>query len=166
MKATDVEVARLLESHGIASVATGGNDTLEASRGGRVGSIAVAPRDTGDVMVVTVEGRSAEGAPPQTQADALAIVADLRNQGAIAGDTSSEHMLADLLVKTTKLYHDTGATLLEFNDLHLHPTAYHVGAVTLLHDKPLHTKARLESDSHDRWAAFDHRHGDSTKSPK
>jgi hypothetical protein len=147
MKATDVEVARLLESHGIDPVAIGGNDTLLASRGGRVGSVVVAPRDSGDVMVVTVEGKSAQGVPPQTQAEALALVATLRGEGAIAGDTSSEHMLADLLVKTAKLYHDTDATLLEFRDLHLHPTAYHIGAVTLLHDKPLHTKARLESDS-------------------
>lgn len=166
MKATDVEVARLLESHGIAPVTTGGTDTLEASRGGRVGSIAVAPRDAGDVMLVTVEGKSAEGAPPQSQAEALEIVAELRSEGAIAGDASSEHMLADLLVKTAKLYRDTGATLLELSELHLHPTAYHIGAVKLLHDKPLHTKPRLEPDSHDRWAAFDHRHGDSTKFPK
>jgi len=166
MKATDVEVARLLESHGIDPVAIGGTDTLAASRGGRVGSIAVAPREIGDVMVVTVEGKSAEAAPPQTKAEALAMVTGLRTHGAIAGDASSEHMLADLLVKTAKLYHDTGASLLEFSDLHLHPTAYHIGAVTLLHDKPLHTKARLEPDSHDRRAVFDHRHGDSTKFPK
>jgi hypothetical protein len=81
-------------------------------------------------------------------------------------DASFHHMLAEPLLRASKLFEDARATKLEFSLLRLHPSTYHIGAVALLAGKPLHVEARLEPDSHDRRAVFHHRHGDSTINPR
>jgi hypothetical protein len=85
---------------------------------------------------------------------------------AISDDRGFEHMLADLLLKITKLFDQCGATRLELSPLRLHATSYHIEKAAPLHEKPLRITTRLEPDSHDRRAVFDHRHGDSIKNPK
>jgi hypothetical protein len=63
-------------------------------------------------------------------------------------DPSFERMLAELLLRASKLFENAHATKLEFSFV-----TYHIGEVTLLTDKPLHAEAR-------------HRHGDSTTNPR
>jgi hypothetical protein len=167
MKATETEIERLLASHGIASLGTGGGDSAEAARGGRIAELRIERRDdTESILTVTIGSHFVESRPPHDDAEAQSIIASLRSQGAIPDDASFEHMLADLLIKAAKMFEDCEATSLEFRPLHLHPASYHIGKATLIHGKALKTKARLQPDSHDRHAVFDHRHGDSTKFPR
>ena len=166
MKATNGEIEQLLARHGIAPLAMRGSDSMEAARGGRAASLCIAREGNAEILTVTVGGKRAGGNPPHGIAEARAIVEALRSEAALPNDRSFEHMLADLLVKAAKIFEETGATKFEMSSIRLHPTSYHIGEATLIHDKPLHVKARLESDSHDRHAVFNHRHGDSTKFPK
>jgi hypothetical protein len=166
MRATDDEIARLLARYKIAPLAVRGSDSMKASRGGRMANLCIAREDGAERLILTVAGKRADGNLPHDLAGARAIVGTLRSEAALPDDPSFEEMLADLLVKAAKLFEETGATRFELSSLRLHPTSYHIGKVTLLHDKPLHVKARLEPDSHDRRAVFDHRHGDSTRFPK
>ena len=166
MKATAIEIARLLERNGIAPIAAEGTNAREAARGGREGNLCILHTGDRDLAVFTIGEHRAEGAPPHDFAEALPMIEQLRAEGGVPNDASFEHMLADLLVKATKLYEESGATKFELASLHLHPTSYHIGEATLIHDKPLHVTARLEPHSHDRRAVFDHRHGDALKNPK
>ncbi len=166
MKATATEIERLLERSGIAPLGVGGTNAAEAARGGREANLCILRTDGRDVVVFTIGSARAEGTPPRDLTEALAIVQSLRTQAAVPDDASFEHMLGDLLVKATKVYEESGATKFELASLHLHPTSYHVGKATLIHEKPLHLTARLDPHSHDNRAVFDHRHGDSLKNPK
>ncbi len=166
MEATKTEIDRLLERSGIAPLEIHGTDSSAAARGGREGNLCIVRSDGRDIAVLTVGNGRADGPVPHNLAEALAIVQMLRAKAAIPDDASFEHMLGDLLVKATKLFEESGATKFELGSLRLHPTSYHAGSATLIHDKPLHVGARLEPDSHDRRAVFDHRHGDSIKNPK
>jgi hypothetical protein len=166
MKATDAEIERLLARHGIAALGIRGGDSIEASRGGWAANLCITHSGGSDTLALTISGVRAEGHPPHDLADALSIVSTLRSQAAVPDDPSFEHMLADLLVKAAKVFEETEATKFELSSLRLHPTSYHIGKATLLHDKALHVKARLKPDTHDRHAVFSHRHGDSTEFPK
>jgi len=166
MRATDNEIARLLARYGIAPLAVRGSDSMKAARRGRMANLLIAREENAEILTLTVGGKRTRSNRPHDLAEARAIVVALRSAAALPDDPSFEHMLADLLVKAAKLFEETGATRFELSSLRLHPTSYHIGKATLLHDKPLHIKARLEPDSHDRRAVFDHRHGDSTKNPK
>jgi hypothetical protein len=77
-----------------------------------------------------------------------------------------ERMLAHLLVKISRMFRDCGADSLVFEAIHLHKSAYQIGKVRLASATPIHVKARLAHDTHDRHAIFDHRHGDSVEFPK
>lgn len=166
MRATDDEIARLLARYEIAPVAVRGSDSMKAARGGRIANLCIDREDHAERLILTVGRKEVGGDPPHDLTEARAIVGELRSEAAIPDDPSFEHMLADLLVKAVKLFEETQATRFELSSLRLHPTSYHIGKATLLHDKPLRVKARLGPDSHDRRAVFDHRHGDSIKNPK
>ncbi len=166
MNAKKEEIEILLACHGLASPAVGGTGSAAAATGGRIADLTIERTAEGPQLGLAVDGGRSDAPLPHERQAALAIVADLRAKARLPDDASFEHMLADLLVKAAKLFEDSGATKLEFASLHLHPSSYHIGEVTLLHDKPLHLTPRLAGDSHDRRAIFDHRHGDSTKFPK
>lgn len=166
MNATKKDIEILLARHGIASPEVGGADVAAAAHGGRIGHLTIERAGAAAHLAIEVGGGRCEAPAPHDAAEAMAIVHRLREDARFPDDHSFEHMLADLLLKASELFEDSGATHLEFASLHLHPTAYHIGAVTLLLDKPLHLKPRLDHDSHDRRAIFDHRHGDSTEFPK
>lgn len=166
MEATREEIDILLACHGLSSPAVAGTDSAAAATGGRVADLQIERTGDGAQMHLQVgEGRCDAPAPRDRDA-ALAIAETLRADARLPHDASFEHMLADLFYKASKMFADSGATRLAFSPLHLHPASYHIGHVTLLHEKPLHLTPRLEHDSHDRHAVFDHRHGDSTKFPK
>jgi hypothetical protein len=166
MKATDKELARLLARYEIAPLAARGSDSMKASRGGRVADLLIAREEDAEMLTLTVGEKRTRSNLPHDLAEARAIVGTLRSEAALPNDPSFEHMLADLLMKAARLFEETGATRFELSSIRLHPTSYHVGKATLLHEKVLHVKARLKPDSHDRRAVFDHRHGDSIKNPK
>jgi len=166
MNAKPEEIEILLACHGLASPVVHGSDCAAAATGGRVANLTIERTDDGPHLRITVGDYRCDAPAPRERQAALAVVADLRAQGSLPGDVSFEHMLAGLLLKAAKLFDDSGATKVEFASLHLHPSSYHIGDVTIVHDKPLHLTPRLEPDSHDRRASFDHRHGDSTTFPK
>ncbi len=166
MNATKQDIEILLARHGIASPQVGGADVAAAAHGGRIGHLTIERAGATAHLVFEVGSGRCEAPAPHDAAEAMAIVQRLREDARFPDERSFEHMLADLVRKATELFEDSGATRLEFASLHLHPTAYHIGEVTLLVDKPLHLKPRLDSDTHDRHAIFDHRHGDSTEFPK
>jgi hypothetical protein len=167
MKATKAEIERLLASHGIAPLLVSGSDSAKAAQGGRIAQLRIEQdEDRPSLLTIAIAGHSAQSPVPHDLGDARAVVASLRAQGALPSDSSFEHMLADLLLKASRLFEDSEASRLAFSRVHLHPSSYHVEEVELIHEKPLHTEARLAPDSHDRRAVFDHRHGDSTEFPK
>ncbi|MGC1380854.1 MAG: hypothetical protein WA814_07495 [Candidatus Baltobacteraceae bacterium] len=153
----------LFARHGLAPIAPGGSDSAEAVQGGRAGSLAIV-REGG--VRLTVAGATVTAPKPHDAGEARAIVDRLRAQGAIPKDASFERMLADVLLKAARVFDDADANSLELAPLHLHPTSYGIGQVTLMHERPLRIKPRLDPDSHDRHAVFNHRHGDSVRFPK
>lgn len=167
MKATQEEISELLERHGIAPVEPRGTDAAEAARGGWIAALSFV-RSNGGAPLLTfeVDGVVAEAlTPPDAQA-ARALVAKIRGEARLPHDASFERMLADLFLRAAKLFAESGGTRLDLESLHLHPTAYHIGKVTLELEKPLHLQKRLDPDSHDRHAVFTHRHGSSARFPK
>ena len=166
MRATDDEVAELLARYEIRPLAVHGSDSMRAAQGGRISNLCIVRKNDGGTLTVMIGDKSATADLPRGLTGACRIVERLRSQAALPNDPSLEHMLADLLVKAARLFEETGATRFELSSLRLHPASYHIGKATLLHEKPLHVKERLEPDSHDRRAIFDHRHGDSTRFPK
>lgn len=166
MKATQKEIEELLASHKISPVEIAGTSSAQAAGGGRPASLSIVRREEGAVLSFTIGDVLAQSLPPRDISEARRIVSKLRAEARLPEDASFEHMLAELLVRISDMFEDSGATKLEFESLRLHPSSYHIGKVTLLHDKPLHLKARLEPDSHDRGAVFSHRHGDRTRFPK
>jgi hypothetical protein len=165
MKATRAQTKQLLQRYGIA-VGLGGSDSRKAARGGRVGRLSIERQDDIEMLTIVVGEHQLKSGAPRDVDDARRIVGLMRAQRTLSEDQSFERMLAHLLLKATKLFDECGATRLEFSPLHLHPTSYHIEKVILLHEKPLRITPRLEPDSHDRRAVFDHRHGDSIKNPK
>jgi hypothetical protein len=166
MRATDDEIARLLMRYKIGPLTVRGSNSRKAAEGGRMADLCIFRENGAERLTVTVGGKRAGGDLPRGLTEARAIVAELRSEAALPNDPSFEHMLADLLVKSAKLFEESAATRFELSRVRLHPTSYYIGKATLLHQKPLHVKTRLEPDSHDRRAVFNHRHGDSTKFPK
>jgi len=131
-----------------------------------VARLSIDRQDGEEMLELAVGEHDVKSRAPHSDEEARKIVGLLRAQHAIPDDHSFEHMLADLLLKITKLFDECGATRLELAPLHLHATSYYIEKALLLHEKPLRITARLEPDSHDRRAVFDHRHGDSIKNPK
>ncbi|HVN68248.1 MAG TPA: hypothetical protein VMU38_01145 [Candidatus Binatia bacterium] len=166
MKATETEIARLLARYGIAPIETRGTASARAAAGGRTATIYLSRAEGPAQLTLSVGGVTVTAVPPNDLSGALAVVRNLQAMGGLPGDASFEHMLAGLLEKAVRLFDETGATAFALSSLHLHPTSYHIGEATLLHEKPLELKPRLEPDTHDRHAIYDHRHGDSTKFPK
>ena len=166
MKATDEQIRILLQRHGIAPLAVSGSDSAQAARGGRLGRLRLLRENGRTVLELTVGGVSTVAPPPGEPAEALAILRPLQSAHALPADESFARMLGDLLVKSAALFEDSAAVELDFSSLRLHPASYHIGSAELVTDKPLHLKARMEPDSHDRRAVFDHRHGDALKNPK
>jgi hypothetical protein len=165
MKATRPQIERLFRSYGIA-VGGAGSDSRKAAQGGRVARLSIHRRDGDEMLTLAIGEHQVNSAAPHNDEAARAIVSLLRAQHAISDDHSFEHMLADLLLKITRLFDECGATRLQLSPLRLHATSYHIDKAALLHEKPLRITTRLEPDSHDRRAVFDHRHGDSIKNPK
>ncbi len=166
MKATLDQIERLLARHKIASTKVEGSDSAAATQGGWRADLTIRRRPPDDVLILTVGTAMLERSRPTDETSAGKIVEEVRIPARLPHDPSFERMLAELLLRASKLFEDAHATKLEFSFLRLHPSTYHIGEVTLLTDKPLHVEARLEPDSHDRRAVFDHRHGDSTTNPR
>lgn len=166
MKATLDQIERLLARHKIASTKVEGSDSAEAAQGGWQADLIIQRRPPHDVLILAVGNATFERSRPTDETSAGKIVEEIRIPARLPHDPSFEHMLAELLLRASKLFEDAHATKLEFSSLRLHRSTYHIGEVTLLTDKPLHVEARLEPDSHDRRAVFDHRHGDSTINPR
>jgi hypothetical protein len=166
MKATKDEIETLLARHHIAPPETAGTSSKAAASGGRLASLSIERRDDSAIMSLAIGNALAEAPAPKTLEGARAIVAKVRTEASLGHDPSFEHMLAELLLRASEMFEESEATRLDFTPLHVHPTSYHIGEVTLFVEKPLHLRARLEPDSHDRRAVFDHRHGDSVKFPK
>lgn len=166
MNATNAEIERLFAQYGIASLAPGGTSSRDAAQGGRIAQCSIARRGSLESLVVRIGEHEIERKPPADRDEALAIASDLRRKASFSEDAGFEHLVADLLVKATRLFRECEAARLELGDVHLHDSSYHIGKARLTTRKPLHVKARLQPDSHDRWAAFNHRHGDSTRFPK
>ncbi len=164
-KATPAQIERLFRNYGIA-VGAAGSDSRKAAHGGRLARLSIDRQDGDDALVLAVGEHEVKTRAPHSDEEARKIVALLRAQHAISDDHSFEYMLADLLLRITKLFDECGATRLELSSLHLHATSYYIEKALLLHEKPLRITERLEPDSHDRRAVFDHRHGDSIKNPK
>ncbi len=167
IKATNKELDRLFATHGLAPLEAEGSDSAQASRGGRIAAAFFERRsDLSAALTASVGDHRVQSDLPSDLEDARKIVASLKRQGAIPSDASFENMVADLLLRASALFDESGASSLELAPVHLHPSSYHIGGAVLLHDKPLHTKERLSHDAHDRHAVFNHRHGDSTEFPK
>ncbi|HYL27149.1 MAG TPA: hypothetical protein VEW74_04885 [Candidatus Nitrosotalea sp.] len=166
LKASKAEIDRLFERYGIAPIAIAGSDSRNAARRGWLAEISIGRSEGFERLSLSIGKASVEETPPQSIADARAIVAGLRARGVVPDDASFEHMLADLLAKLTKMFDECEAEELTLTSVRLHPTSYHIGGALLRLKKPLRTKARLEPDSHDRGAVFAHRHGDSTRFPR
>ena len=165
MKINQVEVDRLLARHGIAS-GIGGSGSKAAATGGRIATVTVTHHGDEDVLCLMINEIHSDERCPLDETRALALVKEFQAKHAVPNDESFEHMLAKLLVKISAVYEDSGAGLLVFEGIHLHPSAYYVGDVSMYSDHPEHTPARLDSDSHDRRAAFSHRHGERVGFPK
>jgi hypothetical protein len=148
MKATRPQIERLFRNYGIA-VGAAGSDSRKAAQGGRVARLSIHRQDGDEMLTLAVGGHEVKSQLPHSDEDARRVVALLLAQHAISDDHSFEHMLADLLLKITKLFDECGATRLELSPLHLHATSYHIEKAALLHEKPLRITRRLEPDSHD-----------------
>jgi hypothetical protein len=166
VKATVDQIERLLARHKIASTKVEGSDSAASAHGGWRADLTIQRRPPHDIVILDVGNATLERSRPTDETSARKIVAEIRIAARLPHDPSFEHMLAELLLRASNLFEDVHATTLEFSSLRLHSSTYHIGEVTLLTDKPPHVAARLEPDSHDRRAVFDHRHGDSTTNPR
>jgi hypothetical protein len=166
VKVSSHEIDILFERYGIAPVTPGGTDSAGASHGGREARLCLRDGAAGATLEFSVGGAAIETRAPHTDAEAVAIVQSLQTEKAVPRDASFEHMVAHLLVKATKLFEECGGTTFELSPVRLHPTSYHIENVQLVVARPLHVAPRLDPDSHDRRAVFDHRHGDSIVNPK
>jgi hypothetical protein len=160
------EIDDLLARHGIAALTSSGTDSQASARGGVVATVDIVPNDAAPFMRVSIGGIAATGHCPLDHVRAAAIVRALRKSCHMPSDASFDHMLANLLVKLSGLYVDSGAKKMSISDLHLHPTSYHIGQLSIDRATRGHLIPRLDPDSHDRHAVFAHRHGDSTEFPK
>lgn len=166
MKATDAQVAQLLERYGLAPPAIGGSDSLAASKGGHIGLLRLFRDDAGAKLEFTLGRTRVTAEPPHNLDQAAIIVGDVRSKAAFAHDPSFEHMIAGLLLKATTLFDQCAASCLELRSLHLHPTSYHIGGATLVHSKPIRVKAPLDGKSRDVRSIFSVRHGASMRPPR
>jgi hypothetical protein len=157
----DVTVGELLARHGIASPTE-----HSPGEGGRIAGVLVVKDGAGAILTATIGNVSASGTCPIEEADALQLVRSFRGRGLPAADPALERMFAHLLLKISALFFDCAAEVVEFDSVHLHQSAYQIGKVRISGAPPLHVKARLAHDTHDRHAIFDHRHGDSITFPK
>lgn len=166
MKAAPEQVEELLARHRIASTRSDGTDSVAAAHGGRLAKLWIVRRGEDAILTLGIGNANFERVAPEDEASARDIVRDIRELARLPHDVSFEHMFAELLLRASKLFEDAQAQRLEFSSLRLHPNSYHIGEVTLLLDKPLHLRPRLEPHSHDRRAVFDHRHGDAIDNPR
>ncbi len=134
--------------------------------GGRIAQIFVAGSHDEVTMTVVIGETSASALLPLEFEAAEMVVERFRGSGLPATDMRFEHLLANLLFKISKMFFDSGAVRLRFDEVHLHESGYSIGSVKLETASPLHVAARLEPHAHDRKAQFSHRHGSRLGFPK
>ncbi|HTX60525.1 MAG TPA: hypothetical protein VMH02_12725 [Verrucomicrobiae bacterium] len=159
----EATIDRLLARYGLRPLEAQGTDTLAAAAGGTVATIRIARRDDADILQFETGAAESSAPLPLTEERALELAQSVRTHGR---DARFSHMVAHLLLGACRMYADTQASLLVFEDVHLHPWAYHIGRVALTTAHAPELVARLAPDSHDRGAVFAHRHGESTAFPK
>ena len=93
---------------------------------------------------------------PLDEAQAERAVAQLHNVGALPADTSFQKLVAHLLVKSSQLYEQENIDAFTFENVHLHPTGYEIGAARMWRTKPLHLTPRARSTRPDFHQSFPH----------
>ena len=166
MRASDAQLAQLLERYGLAPPAIGGSDSLAASRGGHIGLLRLLRDDAGAKLEFTLGRTRVTAEPPHSFEEAKQIVDQVRSEAALPHDSSFEHMVAGLLLKATTLFEECTASCFELRSLHLHPTSYHIGGATLIHPKPIRVKAPLDGKSREVRSVFSVRPGASMRPPR
>jgi hypothetical protein len=150
--ATDSDIRELLMRHGIASLGVDGSGSAAASSGGTIATIRVARQDTQAHISVTIDDVHASRPCPLEPSNAVSLVQSFHGSALATRDESFDRMLEHLLMKISAMYVDSGAESLNFNAVHLHKSAYHVGSVRLESIAPLNVKPRREHDPHQRHA--------------
>ena len=146
--ATDSDIRELLMRHGIAPLAVAGSGSAAASAGGTIATIRVAREGSQAHISVTIDDVRASRPCPLDLANAASLVQSFRGKVIPAHDESFDRMFEHLLMKISAMYVDTGAESLDFESVHLHQSAYHVGSVRLESIAHLNVKPRLEHDPH------------------
>lgn len=149
MKATDEEIAILLERSGIAPTSVGGSRSKVAAQDGVFAAIVIQRNGDEDTLTVTVHGQHASVQLPADEGRLMQMIETLRSKHAIPIATAFEHMLLHLLQRVIHLYAMSSATELVLAPVHLHGASYHIDKVVLYHDRPLHLKARIEKTGRD-----------------
>ena len=147
MKATEKEIAILLERVGLDPVSVLGSRSKDAARGGIVARISVSG-ETPELSIVIGNVRAAAHLPVDDDRVTL-MLETLEKQKVIPHHAAFTHMLSHLLIKTAQMYLASGASNLTLDSVHLRENGYHIGNVDLNHSRPLHLKARAESSGRD-----------------
>lgn len=155
MKATEQEIAILLERAGISPVRAAGSRSKAAAEGGVIARMFVQGRDNPELSMIVGDVRCAAHLPIDEER-AVMMVETLIERHAVPHEARFQHMLIDLLVRITRMYMAADATSLSLDPVHLHKNGYHVDRVVLTHERPLHLKPRVESTGRD--STFTHTH--------